>query len=83
MSLPMILGLVWLITANLAGMIPSRDHHWARAYGLIGLGIPLLGWIVVLHGPWIGLLFLAGGASILRWPVYFLFRHVRNLFRKG
>jgi hypothetical protein len=81
--LPVILGLVWLVAANLIGMLPSRDHHWTAAYGLIAVGVPLLGWIVLTAGPWVGLLFLAGGASILRWPVHFLLQFVpKRLARK-
>jgi Protein of unknown function (DUF2484) len=79
-SLPVIRGLVWLIAANVAAMVPSRDHHWSRAWVLIAVGIPLLGWIVWQAGPWIGLLFMAGGISVLRWPAIFLLQFVRNLW---
>ncbi len=75
--LPIVMGLVWLVTANLLGMIPSRDNHWRRAYVLIALGVPLLGWITYAFGPWIGLAFLAAGASILRWPLIYLGRWLR------
>ncbi|MEO6301090.1 MAG: DUF2484 family protein [Paracoccaceae bacterium] len=80
---PMIAGLLWLIAANVIAMFPSRDHHWRNAYGLIAVGIPILGWITWINGPLLGLLFLAGGASILRWPVYFLWRWARGLVGKG
>lgn len=71
------LALVWLLAANVLALIPSRDHHWTRAYVLIGVGVPLLGWVVLQNGPWVGLLCLAGGASVLRWPVIYLWRWVR------
>lgn len=77
MSLPLIAGLLWLIAANVIAMFPSRDHHWRNAYRLIGLGVPILGWITYQNGPLLGLLFLAGGASVLRWPVRFLARWIR------
>jgi hypothetical protein len=77
MSLPLILALLWLVAANLAGMIPSKDHHWTRAYVLIACGIPLLGWVTWSHGPVIGMILFAAGASILRWPLVFLGRWVR------
>ncbi|MEY1555998.1 DUF2484 family protein [Yoonia sp. R2331] len=75
--LPIVLGLIWLVAANLLGMIPSRDNHWRRAYVLIALGVPLLGWITLEFGPWIGLAFLAAGSSVLRWPLIYLGRWLR------
>lgn len=74
------LGCVWLIAANVLAMVPSRDNHWARAYGLIAVGIPLLGYITYVNGPIYGLLFLIAGASVLRWPVIYLGRWVRQYF---
>jgi hypothetical protein len=79
MNLPLTLGLLWLITANVIAMFPSRDHHWRNAYALIAIGVPILGWITYVNGPLLGLMFLAGGASVLRWPVYFLARWARSL----
>lgn len=80
MSAPLILACLWLVTANVLAMIPSRDHHWTRAYVLIALGVPLLGWLAWANGPWIALLFLAAGMSVLRWPVIYLARWVRRKF---
>lgn len=77
-SLPLILGLLWLVAANILAMLPSRDNHWRRAYALIAIGVPLLGWITLAHGPWIALLFLAAGASVLRWPVIYLTRWIKG-----
>lgn len=82
MSLSLLSALLWLIAANVLGMLPSKDHHWRRAYVLIALGVPLLGWLTVQNGPWIALLFLAAGMSVLRWPVIYLARWVRSLFGK-
>ncbi len=78
---PIVAGLVWLVAANVLGMFPSRDHHWRNAYRLIGIGIPILGWITWQSGPLLGLLFLAGGASVLRWPVWFLWKWLKGLVR--
>jgi hypothetical protein len=72
------LACVWLIAANVMAMFPSRDHHWRLAYVLIALGIPLLGWVTYVNGPVIGLLVLAAGISVLRWPVIYLWRWVRR-----
>ena len=76
--LPVIAGLIWLIAANLLGMVPSRDNHWRRAYALIAVGVPLLGWMTYSFEPWVALVFLAAGASVLRWPLVYLARWVRE-----
>lgn len=76
--LPLALCLLWLIAANVIGMFPSRDLHWRAAYGMIAIGVPLLGWVTWESGPVVGLLFLAAGASILRWPVVYLWRWLRR-----
>ncbi len=78
MSPSLILALVWLIAANVLALIPSRDHHWTRAYVLIALGVPLVGYVTAQNGPLIGLLVLAAGASVLRWPVIYLGRWLRR-----
>lgn len=79
MILPLALCLVWLVAANVIGMFPSRDLHWRAAYGLIAVGVPLLGWATWETGPVVGLLLLAAGASILRWPVVYFWRWLRQL----
>jgi len=78
MSLPLTFAFLWLIVANLIAMLPSRDHHWRAAYGLIALGIPLLGWLTWAAGPLWGMAFLAAGCSVLRWPVVYLWRWARR-----
>lgn len=78
MSLSLILACLWAVLANLLAMLPSRDNHWRRAYGLIALGVPILGYVTWQNGPWVGLLVLAGGVSVLRWPVIYLGRWLRQ-----
>lgn len=77
--IPLALVFCWLIGANVLAMFPSRDNHWKAAYGLIAIGIPLLGWVTYENGPVVGLVVLAAGASVLRWPVVFLWRWVRRV----
>lgn len=72
---------VWLLAANIAAMIPSKDHHWRRAYVLIGLGVPLLVWIAWENPWWVALLALLAGMSVLRWPVIYLGRWLRRSLR--
>ena len=74
-----ILGCIWVLVANGVAMLPTRDHHWTAAYVLIGLGVPLLAWIVVSAGVWVGLVFLAAGVSILRWPFVYLGRWIGRM----
>lgn len=74
----LILALLWLITANVLALIPSKDNHWFRAYVLIICGVPILGWVTYENGPWVGLLVLAAGASVLRWPVLYLGRWIKR-----
>jgi len=77
MTLSVVLACLWIILANVLGMIPSRDNHWRRAYALIALGIPLLGFVTYQNGPWWGMSFLIGGMSVLRWPLVHLARWLR------
>ncbi|MEX0351529.1 MAG: DUF2484 family protein [Paracoccaceae bacterium] len=78
MTLSLTLACVWAISANLMAMIPSRDNHWTRAYLLIALGIPLLGYVTYQNGPVVGLIALIAGMSVLRWPVIYLTRWIRR-----
>ncbi|MGE5199408.1 MAG: DUF2484 family protein [Rhodospirillaceae bacterium] len=77
MTTSLILGCVWIVVANVIGMMPSKRNHWPQAYALIAAGIPLLGYITYENGPWWGLAALFAGASILRWPLRFLAAWVR------
>ena len=79
MSLPLIAGLLWLITANVIAMFPSRDHHWRNAYKLMAVGVPLTFWLGQTQGPWVAVIFLACAASILRWPLYFAWKWLRAI----
>lgn len=81
MSLSLIAALIWLILANVIGLLPTRDHHWRSAYVLIAIGIPILGWVTYQNGPIWGMVMAAGGASVLRWPVFFLARWVRRVVK--
>ena len=78
MTPSLILAAVWALIANLLAMTPSKDHHWTNAYILIAIGIPILGFVTWQHGPWIGMLVLAAGMSVLRWPVIYLGRWIKR-----
>lgn len=78
MSNSLALACLWGLTANVLAMTPTKDHHWRKAYFLTAVGIPILGYITMQHGPWIGLLVMGMGCSILRWPVVYLGRWLRK-----
>lgn len=78
MTVSALASCLWILLASAIGLLPSRDHHWRAAYGLIALGIPIPGWVTYQNGPVWGLLALAAGASILRWPVVYLWRWLRR-----
>lgn len=75
MTASVVLGCLWVVVASMIAMLPQRAH-WPGAAVLIALGIPLLGWITWQNGALIGTLALIAGASILRWPVLYLFRWI-------
>lgn len=78
MTVSLILACVWAVVAQVIALFPSRDHHWRVAYVLIAVGIPLLGYVIFENGPWVGILVLVGAMSILRWPVIYLTRWLRQ-----
>ena len=77
------LGFAWLVAANVLALVPSRDNLWTRAYVLIVIGIPLLGYITYTNGPLLGMAFLIAGCSVLRWPVIYLARWARRMMSKA
>lgn len=83
MSTSILIALVWFVAANIAGLLPSRDNHWRRAYILIATGVPILGYVTFENGPLVGLICFAAGASILRWPIVFMSRWLRARFQRS
>lgn len=78
MTVSLVIFCVWALAANLAAMLPSKDNHWTCACVLIALGIPLAGWVTYQNGPLVGMLCLAAGVSLLRWPAIHLWRWARR-----
>ena len=78
---PLIAAFLWLIAANLIGMLPSKDSHWRNAYILIAVGVPILGWVTYVNGAVWGLVLLAAAGSVLRWPLVYAWRWVRGRLR--
>lgn len=73
---------VWVIAANLAAILPSSDNHWRRAYFLIATGAPLTVWLGWTQGGLVALIFLACAASVLRWPLIYLWRWATRSLRQ-
>ncbi len=74
---PLLLAGLWAIAATAIALMPRRAHR-PGAVALIVTGIPLLGWLTWTHGPLAGLLGLAAGASVLRWPLFHMGRWLRR-----
>jgi hypothetical protein len=81
MNLSILLAAAWAIIANLGALLPSKRKHWPFAYFLIAVGVPILGFVTYQNGPSIGLLVLAAGMSVLRWPVYYLWKWIKSRFQ--
>lgn len=79
MTTSLTLACVWALVAGLVAVLPRRIH-WPAAIALIGTGIPLLGWVTYQNGPVWGLVVLAGGASVLRYPLLHL---LKKMGREG
>ncbi len=76
MTYSLILACIWGLAATLVALGPRR-FHWPAAWALIAAGVPILGWVTLQNGPWVGLLVRAGGVWVLRWPVVFFLRRLR------
>ncbi len=83
MSLSVVLACLWVVVACVIAMFPSKRHHWPAAYVLMAVGVPILAFVVYEHGPWMGLIALLAGASILRWPLIYLGRWLKRLVGKS
>ena len=78
MTFGLVFAFLWIIVANVIAILPTRDNHWTAAYVLIAVGRPILGWVTWESGPVWGMAILLMGASVLRWPLVFLFRWARR-----
>lgn len=82
MTTSLALAALWGVTANLIALFPSRDNHWRAAYMLTAVGIPILGLVTWQNGPWVGLIVLVAGMSVLRWPVIYFGKWARRRARR-
>ena len=66
------LALLWIVVASVAAVAMQRLRGGA-VYVLILCGIPIVGWVTLQHGPWLGMGAVALGACLLRWPLVRLY----------
>lgn len=74
---------LWLVAANVAGMVPSKNAYWRRAYVMMALFVPVVVYVFMENPWWVGALAIAAAASVFRWPVIYFTRWVRRGFRRG
>lgn len=67
------LVIVWMLAANVPLLVADRFRRGA-GYALVLLGVPILGFVTWQAGPVWGLMLLALGAAMLRWPPMMLGR---------
>ncbi len=77
LSPSLIAAALWAVVATGIALGPRR-FHWPAAWALIVTGVPIVGWVTYQNGPLVGLLVLAGGLSVLRWPVKYLLAALRG-----
>ncbi|TCP43129.1 DUF2484 family protein [Rhodovulum marinum] len=81
MTLSLVLACVWVVIAAALGLLPAR-FHWPAAYGLIAVGIPIVGYVTYQNGPLPGLIALGAGASVVRWPLVYFARWLARPLRR-
>jgi hypothetical protein len=75
--LSVLLAGLWVLAATAIALMPQRTH-WPGAVALILTGVPILGYLTWQNGPLAGLIGLAAGASVLRWPLFYLGKWLRR-----
>ncbi len=75
--LSLLLAGIWVLVAAAIALMPQRIH-WPGAVALIVTGVPILGYLTWQNGPLAGLIGLAAGASVLRWPLFYLGKWLRR-----
>jgi hypothetical protein len=74
---------LWVVAAWLLMISTTAKQSWPAAYGLIAVGLPLLGWLWVEGGPLQAAVGLIVMGSVLRWPVRYVWRWLRGRTGRG
>lgn len=75
MSLPLIAGCLWVLSATVVAMLPMRLQYPPGIFLLLVAPV-LLGWIAHVHGWWIFGAGLCAFASMFRNPLIYLVRRI-------
>ena len=78
MNISLVLACFWALVTNVLAMTPRKIYDWRHAHILIGIGIPLLGFVTFENGPSIGLVVLIAAMSMLLWPFIYLSRRIKS-----
>lgn len=79
MSMPLVLGFLWVVAATIVAFLPMRMQV-VFGFGLAISAIILIGWLSVTVAPWVGVVALAAFVSMFRRPLVYL---VRRYFGRG
>ena len=77
MSLPLILGCVWVLAAAATAMLSMR-RQMIPGLTLIALAPILIVWIGAVHGWWWAAIGLAAFGSMFRNPLIYLYRRAKG-----
>jgi len=76
-SLPLILGVVWVLASSVVALLPMR-HQYAPGLALLIAAPVLILWIGAAHGWGWAALGLAAFVSMFRNPLRYLWRRARG-----
>ncbi|WP_411890699.1 DUF2484 family protein [Yoonia sp. SDW83-1] len=82
MMAPILAICLWIVVAFVMALIPSNDNHWRRAYVLMAIGAPMLVWLIWSGTMIYAVIFLIVAASVLRWPLIYLYRWLRRQLQR-
>lgn len=77
MSLPLILGCLWVIAATFVAFLPFRAQ-FPPGIALLAIAPPLLAWIAWDHGIWLTLAGAFALGSMFRNPLIYFLRRARG-----
>lgn len=77
MSLPLLLGCLWVVAATVVAFLPMR-RQYAPGIALLIAAPALIVWIGFAHGMWIAVAGLAAFVSMFRNPLRYLWRRAKG-----
>lgn len=77
MSLPLVIGCLWVLAAAVTAMLPMR-RQMVPGLTLIAMAPVLIVWIGMAHGWWWVAIGFAAFASMFRNPLIYFYRRARG-----